>query len=63
MCGAGKKKDIEGRIGQIKAETNETTSDYDCEKPQERLAKFRSRTMRTAAAREHTGDTLCCLFQ
>ena len=38
--GAGKKKDIEGRIGQIKAEIEETTSDYDREKLQERLAKL-----------------------
>jgi chaperonin GroEL len=38
--GAGKKKDIEGRITQIKAEIEETTSDYDREKLQERLAKL-----------------------
>jgi chaperonin GroEL len=38
--GAGKKKDIEGRISQIKAEIEETTSDYDREKLQERLAKL-----------------------
>ena len=38
--GAGKKKDIEGRIGQIKAQIEETTSDYDREKLQERLAKL-----------------------
>src|ERR1700751_586156 len=38
--GAGKKKDIEGRITQIKAQIEETTSDYDREKLQERLAKF-----------------------
>jgi chaperonin GroEL len=38
--GAGKKKDIEGRIGQIKAQVEETTSDYDKEKLQERLAKL-----------------------
>ncbi len=38
--GAGKKKDIEGRIAQIKAEIEETTSDYDREKLQERLAKL-----------------------
>src|ERR1700688_4566944 len=35
--GAGKKKDIEGRIGQIKAQIEETTSDYDRENLQERL--------------------------
>src|ERR1700738_432286 len=38
--GAGKKKDIEGRIGQIKAQIAETTSHYDREKLQERLAKL-----------------------
>jgi chaperonin GroEL len=38
--GAGKKKDIEGRIAQIKAQIEDTTSDYDREKLQERLAKL-----------------------
>src|SRR5579872_7147518 len=38
--GAGKKKDIEGRVAQIKTEIEETTSDYDREKLQERLAKL-----------------------
>ena len=38
--GAGKKREIEGRIGQIKAQIEETTSDYDKEKLQERLAKL-----------------------
>jgi len=38
--GAGKKKDIEGRITQIRAQIEETTSDYDKEKLQERLAKL-----------------------
>ena len=38
--GAGAKKDIEGRIAQIKAQIEETTSDYDKEKLQERLAKL-----------------------
>jgi chaperonin GroEL len=38
--GAGKKSDIEGRIQQIKAQIEETTSDYDREKLQERLAKL-----------------------
>src|SRR6202011_4150292 len=37
--GAGKKKDIQARIAQIKAQIEETTSDYDREKLQERLAK------------------------
>src|ERR1700723_1277278 len=37
--GVGKKSDIEGRISQIKAQIEETTSDYDKEKLQERLAK------------------------
>jgi chaperonin GroEL len=38
--GAGKKVDIEGRIKQIRAQIDETTSDYDREKLQERLAKL-----------------------
>ncbi len=38
--GAGKKADIESRVGQIKAQIEETTSDYDREKLQERLAKL-----------------------
>jgi chaperonin GroEL len=38
--GAGKKKDIQGRCGQIRAQIEETTSDYDREKLQERLAKL-----------------------
>jgi chaperonin GroEL len=38
--GAGKKKDIEGRVNQIKQQIEETTSDYDKEKLQERLAKL-----------------------
>ena len=38
--GAGKKQDIEGRIAQIKAQIEDTTSDYDSEKLQERLAKL-----------------------
>jgi chaperonin GroEL len=38
--GSGKKKDIEGRIGQIKRQIEDTTSDYDKEKLQERLAKL-----------------------
>ena len=38
--GAGKKSDIQARISQIKAQIEETTSDYDREKLQERLAKL-----------------------
>jgi chaperonin GroEL len=38
--GAGKRKDIEARCGQIRAQIEETTSDYDKEKLQERLAKL-----------------------
>src|SRR6201981_3011220 len=38
--GSGKKEDIQGRIAQIKAQIEETTSDYDREKLQERLAKL-----------------------
>ncbi len=40
VSGSGKKKDIEGRVSQIKAQIEETTSDYDREKLQERLAKL-----------------------
>jgi chaperonin GroEL len=40
VSGAGKKADIQARIGQIKAQIEETTSDYDREKLQERLAKL-----------------------
>src|SRR6202162_2982194 len=40
VSGAGKKNDIEARISQIKAQIEETTSDYDREKLQERLAKL-----------------------
>jgi chaperonin GroEL len=40
VSGAGKKADIEARIHQIKAQVEETTSDYDREKLQERLAKL-----------------------
>jgi chaperonin GroEL len=38
--GAGSKQQIEGRVGQIRAQIEETTSDYDREKLQERLAKL-----------------------
>jgi chaperonin GroEL len=38
--GSGKKKDIDARVHQIKAQIDETTSDYDKEKLQERLAKL-----------------------
>src|SRR5688572_27100644 len=40
ISGAGSKDDIQGRIAQIKAQIEETTSDYDKEKLQERLAKL-----------------------
>ena len=40
VSGAGKKPDIEARIGQIKQQIEDTTSDYDKEKLQERLAKL-----------------------
>jgi chaperonin GroEL (HSP60 family) len=40
VSGAGKKVDIEARIHQIKTQIEETTSDYDREKLQERLAKL-----------------------
>jgi len=38
--GSGKKKEIEGRVAQIRAQIEDTTSDYDREKLQERLAKL-----------------------
>src|SRR5207302_2188698 len=38
--GAGQKRDIEGRIKQIRSQIEETTTDYDKEKLQERLAKL-----------------------
>src|SRR5437016_12571575 len=40
VSGNGKKADIQARIAQIKAQIEETTSDYDREKLQERLAKL-----------------------
>src|SRR2546421_13066740 len=40
VSGAGKRKDIEARVAQIKAQIEETTSDYDSEKLQESLAKL-----------------------
>jgi chaperonin GroEL len=40
VSGAGKRADIEARVQQIKAQIEETTSDYDKEKLQERLAKL-----------------------
>ncbi len=40
MDGVGEKADIDARVAQIKAQIEETTSDYDREKLQERLAKL-----------------------
>ncbi len=40
IAGAGKKKDMQGRVDQIRSQIEETTSDYDKEKLQERLAKL-----------------------
>ena len=48
VSGAGKKSAIEARIAQIKAQIEETTSDYDKEKLQERLARLPSTQARTA---------------
>ncbi len=45
--GARKKFDIQARVGQIKAQIEETTSDYDREKLQERLAKLAGRVVLT----------------
>jgi chaperonin GroEL len=42
--GAGSKEDIQGRVAQIKSQIEETTSDYDKEKLQERLAKLADRS-------------------
>src|SRR6202171_2255456 len=55
--GAGKKADIEARISQIKAQIEETTSDYDKEKLQERLAKLAGgvAVVRVGGARELEG--------
>jgi chaperonin GroEL len=55
--GAGKAKEIEGRIKQIRAQIEETTSDYDREKLQERLAKLAGgvAVIKVGAATE-TGD-------
>ncbi|MCB5270788.1 MAG: chaperonin GroEL [Candidatus Cloacimonetes bacterium] len=52
--GAGAQKDIDGRVKQIKAQIGETTSDYDKEKLQERLAKLSSgvAVLRIGAATE-----------
>ncbi|MEN6445917.1 MAG: chaperonin GroEL [Candidatus Cloacimonas sp.] len=52
--GAGNQEDVEGRIKQIKAQIEETTSDYDKEKLQERLAKLSSgvAVLRIGAATE-----------
>src|SRR4030088_143743 len=51
VSGAGKKADIEGRITPIKAKTEETTSDYDREKLQERLGEVRRRRVAGPAGR------------
>src|SRR3546814_8945141 len=51
VSGAGKKADIQARCGQIKAQIEETTSDYDREKLQERLAKLAG-----GRSEEHTSE-------
>ena len=53
--GAGKKADIEARVTQIKAQIEETTSDYNREKLQERLAKARRRRCRDPRRRRDRG--------
>ena len=67
--GAGKKPDIQARIGQLKAQVEETTSDYDREKLQERLAKLAGGVaiIRASAARPRSrsrrrriGSTTLC---
>ena len=67
--GAGAKKDIEGRIAQIKAQIEETTSDYDKEKLQERLAKLAGGVAvirvgvrpRSKSRRRRTASTTPCM--
>ena len=53
--GAGKKKDIEARMEQIKAQIEETTSEYDKEKLQERLAKLAGGVAVIKSRRFHRG--------
>ena len=53
--GSGKKKDIEGRVSQIKAQIEETTSDYDREKLQERSGEARRRRGGDQGRRRHRG--------
>jgi len=53
--GAGKQKDIQDRIAQIKAQIEETTSDYDREKLQERLAKLAARGGYQRGGRDGSG--------
>ena len=66
--GAGSKDDIEGRVNQIKAQIEETTSDYDREKLQERLAKLAGgvAVLRVGGATEvevkEKKDRVCLLY-
>jgi chaperonin GroEL len=53
--GAGKKADIQARNLQIKVQIDETTSDYDREKLQERLAKSRRRRCAHPRRGRHRG--------
>jgi chaperonin GroEL len=57
--GAGKKQEIEGRIAQIKAQIEDTKSDYDREKLQERLAKLAGDTQVTSCWPPGTRVKLC----
>src|SRR3546814_20905700 len=56
--GAGNTKEIEGRIKQIRAQIDETTSDYDREKLQERLAKLAGgvAVIKVGRSEEHTSE-------
>src|SRR3989440_526076 len=56
--GAGKRKDIESRVAQIKAQIEETTSDYDSEKLQESLAKLAGgvAVIKVGGATENEGE-------
>ena len=55
--GGGKKADIQGRIAQIKKEIDDTTSDYDREKLQERLAKLSGGAWRDSASSVATASS------
>jgi len=55
LTGLARRKDIEGRISQIKVQIEDTTSDYDKEKLQERLAKLAGGVRDNQSRRCHRG--------